>query len=106
MTDSNIPPRHTRMPPEVQLMQIGTAFFGSAAVYVAAKLGIADLLASGPKSAKDLAAVTGTDEQSLYRTLRSIAGLGVFTELKARALPTRPCPTRSGQTLQTAHATS
>ena len=35
-------------------------------VIVVAQLGIADLVAPGPRSAADLAEATGTDTQSLY----------------------------------------
>ena len=49
-------------------------------VYVAAKLGIADHLKPGPLSVKELARLTSTHEDSLYRLLRTLAGLGVFAE--------------------------
>jgi O-methyltransferase domain/Dimerisation domain len=52
----------------------------SRSVYVAAELGIADLLADGPLSAGELAARTGTHGPSLYRVLRLLAALGLFTE--------------------------
>jgi hypothetical protein len=42
----------------------------SRAVYVAAKLGIADLLAEGPRPASELAKLTKADAPSLYRVLR------------------------------------
>src|SRR5580693_9457262 len=50
----------------------------SRAVYVAAKLGIADLLADGPVSTGELALATRTHEPSLYRVLRLLAALNVF----------------------------
>jgi Dimerisation domain len=50
----------------------------SRAVYVAAELGIADLLADGPLSSSELARRTGTHAQSLYRVLRLLAVLGVL----------------------------
>jgi DNA-binding IclR family transcriptional regulator len=49
-------------------------------VVVAAQLGIADLLASGPRSIADLSAATGADAQSLYRVLRALASRGLFRE--------------------------
>jgi hypothetical protein len=52
----------------------------SRAVYAAAELGIADLLAEGPVSTQELAKATGTHEPSLYRVLRLLAALGVFDE--------------------------
>jgi hypothetical protein len=50
-------------------------------LHVAAKLKIADLLEQGPRAATDLAAATGTDVGALYRVLRTLASLGVFTEV-------------------------
>ena len=50
----------------------------SRAVYVAAELRIADLLADGPVSCAELARATRTHEPSLYRVLRLLAALGVL----------------------------
>jgi hypothetical protein len=50
-------------------------------VVVAAQLGVADLLASGPRSVADLAAAAGADAQPLYRVLRALASRGVFREV-------------------------
>jgi hypothetical protein len=47
---------------------------------VAAQLGIADLLANGPQPVSALAQATATHAPSLHRLLRTLAGLGVFTE--------------------------
>src|SRR5580700_9635692 len=52
----------------------------SRCVYAVAELGIADLLADGPVSTKQLARRTGSDEPSLYRVLRLLAALDVFQE--------------------------
>jgi SAM-dependent methyltransferase len=52
----------------------------SRAVYLAAELGIADLLAEGPRTAAALAEATQTNEAALYRVLRLLAALGVLTE--------------------------
>ena len=52
----------------------------SQALYVAAKLGIADLLANGPKRVDELATSAGADAPSLYRVLRALASIGVFEE--------------------------
>jgi hypothetical protein len=50
------------------------------AVYVAAKLGIADLLQDGPKAISELAAAARADAKSLYRLLRVLAAFGFFVE--------------------------
>jgi len=52
----------------------------SQGVYVAAELGIADLLAGGPRTARELAAVTGAHADSIYRLLRALASVGVFAQ--------------------------
>jgi hypothetical protein len=52
----------------------------SQAVHVAASLGIADLLADGPRESDDLAAQTDTHASSLYRLLRALAAVGVLHE--------------------------
>lgn len=67
-------------PPPVAMLQIIQGFWVSRAVYVAAKLGIPDLLKDGPKTTGELAAATGTHSGSLYRVLRALDSVGVFTE--------------------------
>jgi SAM-dependent methyltransferase len=52
------------------------------ALAVAARLGIADLLRDGPRDVGVLADVTGTHGPTLYRLLRALATIGVFTELE------------------------
>ncbi|MFN0279846.1 MAG: methyltransferase [Pyrinomonadaceae bacterium] len=85
MTDQNLgAAARQEMPPEGKVMQLIMGGFVSQAVYVAAKLGIADLLAVGEKTTADLAAASGADERSLYRLLRTLASLGVFTETSDR----------------------
>lgn len=68
------------LPPHAQLVQMGMAHWVSHIVYVAAKLGIADRLATGAMSAEALAGPTGTHGPSLYRLMRTLAGLGVLQE--------------------------
>ena len=52
--------RPTELPPPVVMLQMIQGFWISRAIYVAAKLGIPDLLKGGPQSSKDLAQATGT----------------------------------------------
>jgi SAM-dependent methyltransferase len=70
----------TGQPPEAVLMQLLGGFAISQSLYVAARLGVADLLKDGPKSAEELAEATGTQALPLYRVLRLLATTGVFTE--------------------------
>jgi predicted O-methyltransferase YrrM len=64
-----------------KLLQMMTGYWVTQALYVAAKLGIADLLREGPVNCDVLAGKTSTHPQSLYRTLRALASVGVFTEV-------------------------
>lgn len=68
------------LPPHLQLIQMGRAFIVSRTVYVAAKLGLADKLASGPKSAAELAGQMHVHGPSLHRLMRTLASLGILTE--------------------------
>lgn len=70
-------------PPHVQLVQMATGYWVSRIVYAAAKLGLADRLSAGPRSAADLAAETKTHAPSLHRLMRTLAALGILTEREA-----------------------
>jgi len=52
----------------------------TAVIYVAARLGIADLLLEGSKSAPELARLTDTHERSLLRLMRALVTLAICTE--------------------------
>ena len=62
------------------LTDIGLGYFYSAALRAVAELGIADLLADGPKSARELADATSTSQPHLHRVLRALAGCGLFAQ--------------------------
>jgi len=72
------------------LLQMMTGHWVTQAIYVAAKLGIADLLVKGPLSCEDLAARTRTHERSLHRVLRALASIGIFSEVTARHFANTP----------------
>src|SRR4051794_226666 len=78
------------IPAAVQLSQIITAYWQSQAVYVAAELGVADLLKDGPQPVSSLAASTSTHEDALFRLLRALASIGVFAELAPRTFGLTP----------------
>jgi hypothetical protein len=52
----------------------------TAVIYAAARLGIADLLLQGPKSAPELARLTDTHERSLFRLMRALVALGICAQ--------------------------
>lgn len=60
------------------MLQIISGFWISRAVFVIGKLGIPDLLQSGPKTAEELASATGSHAPSLFRILRALVSVGVL----------------------------
>ena len=63
-----------------ELRRLVNSYQLSQAIHVAAVLGVADLLANGPRSSDDLAAATEADPRALYRLLRALAAFGLFRE--------------------------
>jgi hypothetical protein len=66
--------------PWQQLTQMITGYWTSRAIYVAAKLRIADHLTDGTRTAEELAAVVGVAPRPLYGLLRALAGVGIFAQ--------------------------
>src|SRR6187200_133345 len=73
-----------------QLDQMITGYWISQAIYAAAKFGIADLLRDGPVTAEQLAAETSTNADALYRLLRALASVGIFSEEEGRRFSMTP----------------
>lgn len=67
-------------PPPAALRSMASGYWVSQAVYVAAKLGIADILADGSKHHEGIAQTVGANSSALYRLLRALASVGVFCE--------------------------
>ncbi|MCF2150816.1 acetylserotonin O-methyltransferase [Desmonostoc muscorum LEGE 12446] len=80
-----------------KLLQMSNGTFVTQAIYVAAKLGIADLLKDGAKSSDELAKLTDVDAQSLYRMMRALCSISIFTEVDDRKFQLTPL----GECLQT-----
>jgi hypothetical protein len=68
------------LPPPLALFRMVTGYYVSQATYAVAKLGIADLLADGPRPHGELAKATATDADALRRVLRLLSSVGVFAE--------------------------
>jgi len=66
--------------PQARLIQMATAHWISRFLYVAALMNLADHLAERPKTAEELAPLTAAAVPSLYRLMRTLASLGLFTE--------------------------
>jgi hypothetical protein len=68
-------------PPAAAMMGLITGAWVTQAVYVAARLGVADVIAAeGPRSPGELAERLDADADALYRVLRALAAVGVFAE--------------------------
>ncbi len=63
-----------------QLFERITGSWVSRAIYVAAKLQIADHLANGSRSAEEIASAVDVAPRPLYRLLRGLAGVGIFIQ--------------------------
>jgi precorrin-6B methylase 2 len=73
-------PRESERTPHAILSEMLGGYRLTQMLYVVAKLGVADVLASAPGSADEIAARVGAHPGSLLRLLRALAGLGVFSE--------------------------
>jgi len=71
-------------PPQFRLMQIGSAFWQSRALYVAARLDIATVIAEEVLVADEIAARISADADATGRLLRMLAAMGIFEESAAR----------------------
>jgi len=64
-----------------QLLELINASWMSQALHVAARLGLADLLSSGPRSAFELADRTQTNPRALHQLLRALCTLGICRQI-------------------------
>src|SRR5262245_34445800 len=78
------------IPAHVRLIQMAVSIWSARAVYAAARLGLPDLLADGPRTPEDLASATSTNSQALARLLRALASCGILTETQRRHFALTP----------------
>jgi hypothetical protein len=71
-------------PSLLELRRIAMGFTPSMAVSVLVRLGIPDLLASGPRTASDLARQCDANEDFLHRVLRYLASEGILDRVGDR----------------------
>src|SRR5256886_17071659 len=76
--------------PRLNLLGLINGFQITQAIRVASTLRVADHLNDGARSAGELAALTKSHPDSLYRLLRAPAAGGVFREHRARKFPLPP----------------
>jgi SAM-dependent methyltransferase/predicted transcriptional regulator len=68
------------LPPQWVLFQLITSHYVSRAIFVAAKIGIADLIQDGSLHYTEIAGASGTDAPTLHRLLRLLASAGILEE--------------------------
>jgi ubiquinone/menaquinone biosynthesis C-methylase UbiE len=73
-----------------ELLGIVTASWKSQAVYVAARLGVPDLLANGPRTSEEIAAASGAHAPSLQRLLRALTTIDICRERDVGAFELTP----------------
>ena len=78
------------LPLHTQLLQMISGYWVSQCISVVAKLNIADHLAQGPQSCTVLADLTQSNEEALYRVLRALASVGIFTETQPKTFALTP----------------
>lgn len=95
-------PLSSAVPPSLQLFLMSEGLVVSTTLAMVAEIGIADLLAEGPRHFEDLAKATATHPRSLYRVLRLMSSVGVFAEIE----PSHFALTPVGEILRTGVAGS
>jgi len=73
-------PTRRRPKPQQAMLDLITGYWVSQMVFVAARLGIADVLAKGAKTPDTIAEQVGAHAPHVHRLLRTLAGVGVFAE--------------------------
>ncbi len=67
-------------PLHLQLTQMIAGYWLSQAIYIAAKLGLAEILSDRAQSCQALANLTDSNPSALYRLMRALASAGIFQE--------------------------
>jgi hypothetical protein len=80
---------HETPPPGV-LMHLITGKFVTQSVATIAELKVCDHMKDGPRTSDDLAKECGADPDALYRVMRLLASVGVFTEKDGRSFTLTP----------------
>lgn len=76
--------------PQETMLSLISGFWIARSIYLAAQLGIADCFDDTPKTIAQLAAETETDPRSLYRLMRALASVDIFTEVSDQCFALTP----------------
>lgn len=80
----------------LKMVEMISGFWVSRVIYIAAKLGLADQLKTGAKTAEEVAEATRTHAPSLYRVMRALSGAGILFEDEEKRFSLTPL----GETLR------
>jgi hypothetical protein len=72
------------------VFQLISGHIVASAVNIAARLGLSDRLAGGPRSSDQLAQEVGVDADALYRVMRALASVGLYEEQSSRMFALTP----------------
>ena len=80
------PTTMTTAPPSFpeQVVALLLSYWQSKALGAVAEMGVADLLADGPLAIDELARRTNSNPSALFRTLRALESIGIFTQVSSR----------------------
>lgn len=84
------PEKAPLMNPQECIFEIVRGFWESRALALAAELEIADRLAEGPLAIETLAERTHTHAPSLFRVMRALESIGMFTQTRPRVFANTP----------------
>ena len=82
--------QNTKPAPQEQIFSIVLGFWQARALAVATELGVPDLLAEGPLHIDELASRTKTNASALFRLLRALESIGIFTQTSPRVFANTP----------------
>ena len=77
-------------PPHARLMEMVMAQWTSRLLHLTVQMELADRLAEGSRTAEELAQSTAANAHALYRVMRTLASLGLFTEDSAHRFSLTP----------------
>ncbi|MCG1018516.1 MULTISPECIES: methyltransferase [Burkholderiaceae] len=80
----------TKLSPEQQILLLKMGFWKSRALAVATEMGLPDILAEKPLSVDDLASRTAMNASALFRLLRALESIGVFSQPEPRVFANTP----------------
>lgn len=80
--------------PGQHIMQVACGYYASISLWAVVELNVPDSIADAPRPVAELARECGAHEDALYRVLRLLASVGIFTEAAPREFAHTP-PSRT-----------